>query len=70
MTDQPIWFITGAAGFIGSNLAAHLLRDGQRVVGYDNFLAGKRADIDRLAALGGSAFSFVEGVLTDDRWAS
>lgn len=65
MTDQPIWFITGAAGFIGSNLAAHLLRDGQRVVGYDNFLTGKRADIDRLAAPGGSAFSFVEGDILD-----
>jgi UDP-glucuronate 4-epimerase len=30
-------FVTGAAGFIGSNLAHSLLDDGHQVVGYDNF---------------------------------
>jgi UDP-glucose 4-epimerase len=34
-------FITGAAGFIGSNLADRLLRDGHTVVGYDNFSTGQ-----------------------------
>ena len=29
--------ITGIAGFIGSNLAARLIQQGQRVVGIDNF---------------------------------
>jgi UDP-glucose 4-epimerase len=34
-------FITGAAGFIGSNLVDRLLRDGKSVVGYDNFSTGQ-----------------------------
>ncbi len=35
------FFITGAAGFIGSNLADRLLADGKRVVGWDNFSTGQ-----------------------------
>jgi len=34
-------FITGVAGFIGSNLADRLLADGEAVVGYDNFSTGQ-----------------------------
>jgi len=34
-------FITGAAGFIGSNLVDRLLRDGKTVVGFDNFSTGQ-----------------------------
>ena len=34
-------FITGCGGFIGSNLADRLLRDGHSVVGYDNFSTGQ-----------------------------
>jgi UDP-glucose 4-epimerase len=34
-------FITGVAGFIGSNLADRLLRDGKKVVGWDNFSTGQ-----------------------------
>src|SRR6266446_1695901 len=34
-------FVTGAAGFIGSNLVDRLLADGHRVVGYDNFSTGQ-----------------------------
>jgi UDP-N-acetylglucosamine 4-epimerase len=30
------WLVTGAAGFIGSNLLETLLKLGQRVVGLDN----------------------------------
>jgi UDP-glucose 4-epimerase len=33
-------FVTGAAGFIGSNLVDRLLAQGIRVVGYDNFSTG------------------------------
>ena len=35
------YFVTGAAGFIGSNLADRLLQDGHEVVGYDNFSTGR-----------------------------
>src|SRR5437763_682818 len=33
-------FVTGAAGFIGSNLVVRLLGDGAEVVGYDNLSTG------------------------------
>jgi len=36
------FFITGCAGFIGSNLTDRLLRDGHEVVGYDNFSTGQQ----------------------------
>ena len=54
------WFITGAAGFIGSNLSIHLLKAGHAVVGFDNFLTGKRENIRRVQEMGGS-FQFTEG---------
>ncbi|MDB6058595.1 MAG: NAD-dependent epimerase/dehydratase [Verrucomicrobiales bacterium] len=34
------WLVTGAAGFIGSNLVENLLKLDQRVVGFDNFSTG------------------------------
>lgn len=34
---QRTALVTGAAGFIGSHLAEHLLADGWRVVGVDSF---------------------------------
>lgn len=35
------YFVTGCAGFIGSNLVDRLLQHGQEVVGYDNFSTGQ-----------------------------
>lgn len=35
-------FVTGAAGFIGSNLVDRLLADGVSVTGWDNFSTGQR----------------------------
>jgi UDP-glucose 4-epimerase len=35
------YFITGCAGFIGSNLVDRLLQNGHEVVGYDNFSTGQ-----------------------------
>ncbi|NLD98158.1 MAG: NAD-dependent epimerase/dehydratase family protein, partial [Synergistaceae bacterium] len=39
--------VTGVAGFIGSNLAEHLLALGDEVVGIDNFSTGKEKSIER-----------------------
>jgi UDP-glucose 4-epimerase len=36
-------FVTGAAGFIGSNLVDRLLADGRSVVGWDNFSTGQES---------------------------
>ncbi|MBI3799197.1 MAG: NAD-dependent epimerase/dehydratase family protein [Deltaproteobacteria bacterium] len=35
------YFITGCAGFIGSNLVDRLLQNGHEVIGYDNFSTGQ-----------------------------
>ena len=40
------WLITGAAGFIGSNLLQCLLSLDQAVVGLDNFSTGHPKNID------------------------
>ena len=40
--------ITGAAGFIGSNLSAKLLKDGHKIWAVDNFLTGKPETLDIL----------------------
>lgn len=40
--------ITGAAGFIGSNLAQTLLDQGHSVVGIDNFITGSKRNISQL----------------------
>jgi len=37
--------VTGAAGFLGSNLCRGLLQRGDRVVGVDNFLTGSRENL-------------------------
>ncbi|HEX8172250.1 MAG TPA: NAD-dependent epimerase/dehydratase family protein [Thermoanaerobaculia bacterium] len=42
--------VTGAAGFIASNLIPRLLRRGDEVAGVDNFFLGKRAYLEPLRA--------------------
>lgn len=62
---QYSWLITGAAGFIGSNLLEALLLLNQRVVGLDNFSTGYQHNLDQVRELVGPAawsnFRFVEG---------
>ena len=58
------WLVTGAAGFIGSNLVESLLLLGQEVVGLDNFATGHRHNLDHVRASVGDAWShfrLVEG---------
>jgi len=43
------YLITGGAGFIGSNIAAHLVRNGRSVRVLDNFLTGKRDNLRAFA---------------------
>ena len=35
------YFVTGAAGFIGSQLTDRLLANGESVIGYDNLSTGR-----------------------------
>lgn len=54
------YFITGVAGFIGSNLARALLRAGNEVRGIDNFSTGRRDNVEDLLGL-----HLVEGDIND-----
>src|SRR5258708_16719431 len=56
-------FVTGAAGFIASNLVARLLRDGHSVVGFDNFSTGQMQFLE--GALRSSAFQLVREDLSN-----
>ena len=67
--EPRCWLVTGAAGFIGSNLVEHLLKLGQRVVGLDNFSTGKRCNLEEVRTLvteeQWSRFRFIEGDIRD-----
>jgi UDP-glucose 4-epimerase len=56
-------FVTGGAGFIGSNLVDRLLARGDEVVAYDNFSTGRRAFLHD--ALAHPRFALVEGDVLD-----
>jgi UDP-N-acetylglucosamine 4-epimerase len=57
------WLVTGAAGFIGSNLVEALLKLNQRVTGLDNFATGHQHNLDQVRELVGerawSNFTFL-----------
>jgi UDP-glucose 4-epimerase len=53
------YLVTGGAGFIGSNIVAELLKQGQEVVALDNFATGKRENI--LPYVKNPLFTMIEG---------
>lgn len=53
--------VTGGAGFIGSNLADELIRQGSRVRIIDNLSTGFRENLDEISG----DFEFIEGDLND-----
>lgn len=57
------YFVTGAGGFIGSNLVDRLLQAGHDVVGYDNFVSGRERFLAQ--AQGDPNFTLVRGDTLD-----
>lgn len=54
--------VTGGAGFIGSNLADELIKQGAKVKILDNLITGFRENLDEIKG----DFEFIEGDLNDD----
>ena len=63
------WLVTGAAGFIGSNLVEALLKLDQHVTGLDNFSTGHQYNLDEvqksITIEQWERFSFVKGDICD-----
>ncbi len=62
------FLVTGAAGFIGSHLVETILAMGHQVRGLDNFLTGKRENVEPF--LGSPLFELIEGDVRDTQTCS
>jgi UDP-N-acetylglucosamine 4-epimerase len=70
LTAAPaVWLVTGAAGFIGSNLLEELLRLDQRVIGLDNLATGSLNNLAQVKGIVGAKrwanFEWIEGDIRD-----
>ena len=63
MKNLETILITGGAGFIGSNLCNYFVSKGMNVVCFDNFLTGKKSNIEHL--LSHANFKLVQGDIRD-----
>lgn len=61
--EDALFLVTGAAGFVGSNLCEAILNMGYRVRALDDFSTGKRENIDMF--FGSASFEFLEGDIKD-----
>jgi len=65
-SDKSLWLVTGAAGFIGSNIVETLLRRGDRVRALDNYATGHIENYaDVRASVGEEAWSRCEVIEAD-----
>ena len=67
--SPKVWVVTGAAGFIGSNLLETLLGLNQRVVGLDNLSTGHPGNLAQVQGAVGPKrwknFTWIEGDIRD-----
>lgn len=67
--ESYAWLVTGAAGFIGSNLVEALLKLDQKVVGLDDFSTGHKNNLEDVRQIVGSErwekFSLMEADISD-----
>ncbi|HKP54317.1 MAG TPA: SDR family oxidoreductase [Chloroflexia bacterium] len=59
---MPTYLVTGAAGFIGSNIVEELVKRGEKVRALDNLSTGYRRNLEPLL----ERIEFIEGSVTDD----
>jgi len=59
------YLITGGAGFIGSNIAEQLIKQGNFVRVLDNFCSGKEENLEFVKGLGHDKFELIKGDIRD-----
>ncbi|HXJ33869.1 MAG TPA: SDR family oxidoreductase [Candidatus Eisenbacteria bacterium] len=60
MSQEKVYLVTGGAGFIGSNIAEALVKRGDRVRVFDNFVTGRRENLEAAGRV-----ELIEGDLRD-----
>lgn len=63
--EMKKYLITGGAGFIGSNIAERLLKEGNYVRVLDNFSSGKESNLSFARELSAKSFELIRGDIRD-----